>query len=136
MSRIAEKIDGLLTQIHAPLPSTNENEDEEDMDLPMDIPPIPNVHAPQNEISEEEEEEEEKVHYFINKPPPKQDKKLKIQMRKTQTFGSIIPPLQNRFGKKITLSFDGEEIQNEWTPQYLIDEFEIEEGDMIDAHYG
>merc|ERR1711933_296851 len=85
---------------------------------------------------EHENEVEEKVHYYINKAPPKQEKRLKIQMRTNQMFGSIIPPLQQKFGKSIVLSFDGEKIENEWTPQYLIDEFDIEEGDLIDATYG
>merc|ERR1712228_524997 len=138
MNLIDEKFDGLLTQIHAPLPSDNDN------DINFDIPPIVSSNILQNEVSDKDEEEENEdedekndlVHYYMNKPPPKQEKKLKIQMRISQQFGTIIDPLQKKFKHRITLSFDGEEIQNDWTPQYLIDEFDIEEGDLIDASYG
>ena len=144
MSHIDQKFDRLLTQIYAAPPSIEEDENDNDNqnDFDVNIPPIPSANSVPNEASEQEEEEEEerdeekdKVHYYMNKAPPKQDKRLKIQMRTSQTFGSIIPLLQERFNQKITLSFEGEMIQNDWTPQYLIDEFDIEEGDLIDANY-
>ena len=86
--------------------------------------------------SEETEDDEDNVIEFnINRPPPKTDKTIKIKMKKTQKFGTAYVGLEQRFNKKMTLSFDGEEIANDWTPQKLIDDFEFEEGDLIDARY-
>merc|ERR1712129_27869 len=91
-------------------------------------------HANEANDEEKEEKEEDKAFYFINRPNITH-KKLKIKMRMTQEFGTIIGPLQSKFKQRIALSFDGEQIENSWTPQYLIDEFDIENGDQIDACY-
>ena len=92
----------------------------------------------QNEIIKAEETEDDEdniIEFNINRSPPRNDKKIKIKMKKTQKFGSAFVRLEKKFDKKITLSFDGEEIDNDWTPQRLIDDFDFEDGDLIDAKY-
>ena len=95
-------------------------------------------------LSEEERVEEEGVAEAvtativvkINQPPPKDEKYWKIKMALDQQFGSIMGPLEGKCKRKIvSFSFDGEQIANECTPQKLIDEFDLEAEDIIDARY-
>ena len=78
---------------------------------------------------------EESICFCINQPPPKENKRLTFKMRRTQSFGCIVASLEKKFNKATTLSFDGSKIENEWTPQYLIDEYDAKEGDLIDVQY-
>ena len=78
---------------------------------------------------------QDKILLSINFPPPRTDKHLKIKLYMLQPFGTILGPLARKFKKAVVLSFDGDKVQNVWTPQYLADNYGFEEGDLIDATY-
>jgi len=125
-----------LDVIHAPIRDEVEEEEENLEDELEDV----EEQKVENEREEKEEQtqqnEDDHICFKINRPPPNQEKKMTIKMRKDQNFGSIIDPLQQKFNKRVTLSFDGERISNNCTPQQLIDEFDAEDGDQIDTNYG
>merc|ERR1712228_269565 len=79
--------------------------------------------------------DDEFIEFLINKPHPNSDQKAMIRMRKTQTFGNAFAILEKRFDKRITLSFNGDAINNNWTPQELINYFDFVNGDLIDTKY-
>merc|ERR1712154_537915 len=124
INHIYSKYDKLLDVIHAPIRDEVEEEEE-------------NLEDEREEKEEQtQQNEDDHICFKINRPPPNQEKKMTIKMRKDQNFGSIIDPLQQKFNKRVTLSFDGERISNNCTPQQLIDEFDAEDGDQIDTNYG
>eukprot|EP01084_Bolivina_argentea_P075847 137454_1 len=83
----------------------------------------------------EEEKKNDVLHFYINLPPPKQGEKKRINIRKLQTFGSAIEILEKELHKKIVLRFEGERIKNEYTPKFLMDEYDAEDGDLLDTNY-
>merc|ERR1712228_523854 len=87
------------------------------------------------EIKIDKKNDDEFIEFLINKPDPNSDQKAMIRMRKTQTFGNAFAILEKRFDKRITLSFNGNAINNNWTPQELINYFDFVNGDLIDTKY-
>jgi len=158
LSNVDTKFDQVLDLIHAPIQSDdddningNSNNNKGDDDDDDDDLKILNNKNKSNENEEEEEDDEsgddnddegdkqndgeEMIMLNINLPPPKQEKRLKIKMRKSQTFGSIKAPLSKKFKKKVSFSIDGDTITDKMTPQQLIDDYDIEDGDLIDTKY-
>ena len=99
----------------------------------------------QQNIDKEEKEDEfeeppskkrkiaNKEYIVFNIIHPKKETLMNIKMEKEQKFGTIRSMLSDRFKKKVQFSFDGFKISDNMTPQRLIDEHEIQHGDIIDT---
>ena len=72
----------------------------------------------------------------MSKPPPNAHKFYMVKMYKNQPFATIVESLEEKTGKKIvSFSFDGYPVNNDATPQELIDELDLVQEDLINIVY-
>lgn len=143
--------DNLLELIAENVPITDSSELNLDSDdnISMDIledekndsmTELSIVSIAENILDEKNEEwndfkTDEKLKITFRMCGPKSDKLLPVKVLCNDSFADIKALLEKKYKMKVVLSFDGDIIQDMWTMNTLVQDFDFENDDMIDARW-